>query len=538
MRRVVAPLLAALLVAGCTPPSPGGGPATTPTTPGSTATTGPVKTRTGPAASVPPAGDSGRVYTSPDRPDLPLPEVNLPGFASPPPGSGISRYLAQRPAWVSCDKGECASVLVPLDHAAPDGTAITLSLARVRATAPKLGTIFVNPGGPGEPSLWLAKGFRRKGLEAYDVVAWDPRGSGASTPVRCADGRAIDAYLALDASPDDQGEMDALLAGNKSFAASCAANSGKLLRHVSSVDTVADMDLLRRLLGEPKFNYLGYSYGTYLGALYAETYPANVGRMVFDSPVNITRDASISQANGFDTALGIFAKWCAEQKCSLGGTRAAVLESIVALFERLDASPAKAGGRRLTQSLAALGVAAFLYRSEAAFGALLTGIKEAQAGDGSSLLAAADRLEGRSSDGTYNALFAAFPAIGCADSLDSGIAGALQDWKSDQEKSPIFAKYLGPGLLCPIWPVRPGPEVRITAAGTPPILIVGATGDSATPYAYAVWMADQLSNAVLLTYSGEGHATYGMNKSACVDEAVSAYLASGALPPDDKVCAD
>lgn len=491
---------------------------------------------------VPSPTPTDRSLTSPDRLDSPLPQVSPPGFADPPAGTGLDRYTSQTLDWADCTlegtHGDCATVLVPLDYGAPDAQAITLSLFKRPATAtPYLGTLFVNPGGPGEPGRELAAGnsidFAK--LAGYDIIGWDPRGTGESTPVDCGDPSGIDRVLALDSTPDTPAATQALFDGWKQFGLDCLAHSGPLLAHVSTQETVADLDILRGLVGSAKLNYLGYSYGTLIGALYAQTYPGLVGRMVLDSPVNITDDDSISQAAGFDQALDTYAAWCARSTCGLGSTAPAVIAAITALLDQLGTQPLPAGDRHLTQSLAVDGISLYLYFDESAWTDLTHSIQWAQQGDGRYLLAAADAMWGRDATGNY-ALFPAFAAIGCLDSADSGIAGAETDWAEAKASASVFGTYFGIDATCVQWPVKPVDLPVIHAAGAAPILVVGATGDPATPYAYAPWMAGQLASGVLLTYDGAGHATSFNGRSSCVDTAVAAYLTGARVPPNGLYC--
>jgi len=487
-----------------------------------------------------PTATTQRNWNSPDRPKSTIPNVKPAGFINPPAGSGLRRYTKQALTWSDCTVSKqavkCASIAAPLDYASPDGQAITLKLVKVAATAsPRLGTIFVNPGGPGEPGTTLAVSFQRTGLEQYDIVGWDPRGAGGSTPVVCDNGATVDKWMQLDQSPDNATEKQALLDGWKAFGASCLAKSGALLQHISTQDTVQDLDMMRQLVGDAKLNYLGYSYGTYIGAVYAQKFTANVGKLVLDSAVNITQDESVVQASGFDLALGNYADYCASKKCSLGSTKQAVLDTITKLLDKLDSPISGDTTRKLTQSIATDGIALFLYADSQYWDQLTEALEKAIAGDGRYLLYYGDQLRGRGTDGQYDTSFFAFPAIGCADSQDDGIARAYSDWGSDEKKAPIFGKFFGPYLTCVQWPVQGDAPLDITAKGAAPIVVVGATGDSATPYQYAAWMADQLDSAVLVTYNGNGHATYG-GKSTCVDNAVVAYFAKGTVPPDGLFC--
>ncbi|MDO5286963.1 MAG: alpha/beta hydrolase [Actinomycetia bacterium] len=489
-----------------------------------------------------PTATTSRRLDSPDRPQLPVPDVKPPGFINPPAGSGMGRYTSQKVLWQPCTIGgvdlECTRIAAPLDYAAPDGQALTLTLSRVKATQEKVGTIFVNPGGPGSGGIGLAARFNRTGLEMYDIVGWDPRGTGTSTPVVCHNGAEIDALMQLDQSPDDEAEKQALLAGYRALGQGCLEKSGPLLHHISTLDTVQDLDLMRHLMGDSELSYLGYSYGTYIGAVYAEKFPQRVGKLVLDAAVNITDDESVIQASGFDLALGNYAEYCAKSgSCPLGSTKDEVLKTIVDLLEKLDQSPATGDGtRKLTQSLALDGIAMFLYFDSSEWDALTTALEQARRGDGASLLRVADLLRDRNPNGQYDTSHFAFPAIGCADHQDDGSERAFADWQLNQKKAPVFGKYFGPGVTCTQWPVAGTKPFEITGAGASPIVVIGATGDSATPYQFSAWMADKLESGVLVTYEGNGHATYGNGKSACIDEAVVAYFAEGKVPPDGLYC--
>jgi len=466
-----------------------------------------------------------------------MPDVSPAGFRRPPPGSGLGRYTQQHLDWRSCgDTAECAEVAVPLDYADPDGTAITLAVKRIRGGAGVQGSLFVNPGGPGGSGWDMVDRYGQTFQGQFDVVGWDPRGVGRSTPVQCQNGTALDAFYDLDSSPDDETEVRALVDGTRTFALSCLARSGRLLQHVSTVETVKDLDLLRQLVGDAKLNFLGFSYGTRIGATYAQLFGPTVGRMVLDSAVNITDDTTIIQAQGFDRALEHFAQWCVEGNCQFGTTTEQVIARVTGLWDRLDATPLRVGGRQLTQSLAVIGVLTPLYQDQEAWPYLRQALGQAFAGDGSMLLQYADLYNERNSDGRYGQLLFGFNAVRCLDAGDSGLTGALREAEQDARKARIFGRYFGPDLVCPLWPVGAQQSLgRITGPGAAPILVVGTTGDSATPYEYARWMADQLESGVLLTFDGEGHGAFG-GRSSCVNRTVMAYLTKGTVPTDGTVC--
>ncbi len=471
------------------------------------------------------------------REPSPMPEITPDGFREAPPGSGLQRYIDQDVDWVECGTNiDCAEIAVPLDYDEPDGEAITLALRRHDGGEGVQGSLFLNPGGPGGSGLRMADGYGPAFVGSYDVIGWDPRGVGRSTPVDCMNGAALDDYYALDTSPDSPEEEQALLDGTREFVDSCLAKSGRLLAHISTVETVKDLDLMRQIVGDPALNYLGYSYGTEIGAVYAQLFGPNVGRMVLDSAVNITDNVSVIQAQGFDRALEHFAQWCAAGECDFGRTGADVVARVVELWDSLDATPLKVGDRELTQSLAVTGTLQPLYQDESEWPQLRQALSDAFAGDGTRLLAYADAYNGRSSAGEYGQLLFAFNAIRCLDDGDPGLDGALADAENAAEQAPIFGPYMGADLVCPLWPVPARePLPTITGPGAAPILVVGTTGDSATPYEFAQWMAGQLESGVLLTLDGEGHGAFG-GANQCINSHVFGYLLQGRVPDFGTVC--
>lgn len=474
---------------------------------------------------------------SPDRQLDVTSNAQPPGFTTPPAGSGRQRYLNQRLDWQPCGQQQCAKMVVPLDWEQPDGQAITIALKRKQALgADKLGTLFVNPGGPGGSAQDYAASFNVDGLEGYDIVGMDSRGSGQSTPVVCGTTKQLDDFFSLDGSPDDQGERDALVSASKQFARQCREKSGPLLDHITTIETVYDYDLARQLVGDEKLNFYGVSYGTYLGAVYAQLYPGNVGRMVLDSAVQLGPTDEVVQAEGFDLSLHNYAKWCVANSCGLGNSEDGVVKTFTDFFAGLDAKPLTTlGGRQLTQSLAVNGVALFFYGGAEVY-STLTQIMQStlQSKDGSLLLRASDTLNDRTAAG-YGTLATAFPAIRCADTPDGGIQKAFDTWVNrDQKRAPIFGQLFGPDVICAVWTAKPGPKIHFDAAGAAPILVLGNTGDSATPYQQAVSMSKILQSAVLLTRDGPGHGVYG--NTACIDEPVRAYLNDGVVPKPGLSC--
>ncbi|MFE0702542.1 alpha/beta hydrolase [Streptomyces sp. NPDC058872] len=474
------------------------------------------------------------------------------GLSAPSSGA-LKKYYGQTLKWRDCgvEGFQCATLRAPLDYAKPDGEEIELAVSRVRATGPgkRLGSLLVNPGGPGGSAVGYLQGYAGIGYPApvrarYDMVAVDPRGVARSAPVECLTGAQMDAYTQVDQTPDDPAEVDALSTAFKEFAAGCEKRSGKVLPHVSTVDAARDMDVLRAVLGDAKLSYVGASYGTFLGATYAELFPDRVGRLVLDGamdPSLSALDLNRDQTGGFETSFRAFAADCIRQPdCPLGtGSVAAAGEALKKFFRDVDAEPVPTGeSRELGESLATIGVIAAMY-DEGAWPQLREALTRAMNGEGSGLLALADSYYEREADGTYANLMSANAAVNCLD-LPPAFSSAAEVSKavpSFEKASPVFGEGLAwAALNCTYWPApATGRPHRITAEGAAPILVVGTTRDPATPYRWARSLAEQLSSGTLLTYEGDGHTAYGRG-SDCIDTAINAYLLEGTPPEDGKRC--
>ncbi|MFF0741453.1 alpha/beta hydrolase [Streptomyces sp. NPDC004111] len=446
---------------------------------------------------------------------------------------------------------KCATMQVPRDYAKPDGDRIELALIRAEAADKKnrIGSLIFNFGGPGGSGVTGLPGFGKdydKLRSRYDLVSFDPRGVGNSAPVECQDAKELDAYYAEDMTPDDAAEEKAYAESLKKYAAACEKNSGTELPHVGTTNAAKDLDLMRQVLGDDKLHYFGISYGTELGGVYAHLFPKKVGRAVFDAvvdPTQTSEQGSLGQAKGFQLALTNFAKDCVARgdDCKLQGSTPAEIEAgIVALLQRLDKQPIPAsGGRQLTQSQATNGIVQTLY-SKDFWPYLEQGLDEADGGNGSLLLVLADSMNGRNEDGSYSNIGAANAAINCVDSKERyDLAHAKSKVAEFRKASPVFGDFLAWGLSgCSTWPV-PGQWVTpdVSAPGAAPIVVIGNTGDPATPYEGARKMADALGKGVgvELTYKGEGHGAYN-GGSACVKTAVDEYLLEGKVPAAGKVC--
>ncbi|GAA0460109.1 alpha/beta hydrolase [Streptomyces sp. NPDC046215] len=470
----------------------------------------------------------------------------------PPPS--LRPYYAQKLTWRPCGTTgfECATLTAPLDYDHPQsGDEVKLAVSRKKATGPgkRLGALMVNPGGPGGSAVGYLQHYAGLGYPAavrarYDMVAMDPRGVGGSEPITCFTDAEMDAYTKVDQTPDDATEVSELADAFISFADGCANRSGKLLRHVSTVDAARDMDVLRAVLGDGKLTYVGASYGTFLGATYAELFPSRVGRLVLDGALDPSLDArqvNRDQTAGFQTAFTSFAEDCIKRKdCPLGtGGTTAAGHRLGALFQQIDAQPLATGKpRKLTESLATTGVIAAMY-DEAAWGVLRSALSAATRGDGSPLLKLSDAYYERDGSGTYSNLMYANAAVNCLD-LPAAFRspGEVRSAVPDFEKaSPVFGRNLAwSALTCAYWSAQAtGRPHRISADGAAPILVVGTTRDPATPYPWAVALASQLSSGRLLTYEGDGHTAYTRG-SGCVDAAINDYLLTATAPPATRKC--
>ncbi|MFG2997248.1 alpha/beta hydrolase [Streptomyces sp. NPDC048340] len=468
--------------------------------------------------------------------------------------AALRPYYDQKLSWRDCGVPgfQCSTMKAPLDYARPEAGDIDIAVARRPATSPgkRLGSLVVNPGGPGGSGIGYLQAYAGIGYPApvraaYDMVSFDPRGVDRSSPVQCLTGPAMDKYTQVDQTPDNAAERSLLVAAFKEFAAGCQARSARVLPHVSTVDAARDMDLLRGVLGDEKLTYVGASYGTFLGATYAELFPGRVGRLVLDGAMDPSRPAlelNRDQTEGFETAFRAFAKDCAKQPdCPLGrGGPDAVAARLKEFFRKVDAQPVPSGDddRPLGESLATTGVIAALY-DENAWPQLRESLAAAMDGDGSGLLGLADSYYEREPDGKYANLMYANAAVNCLDQPPAfaGPEAVEAALPSFEKASPVF----GPGLAwaslnCAYWPVKAtGKAGPIAAKGAAPIVVVGTTRDPATPYKWAQALAKQLDSGVLLTYDGDGHTAYGRG-SDCIDTAINTYLLEGKAPADGKKC--
>lgn len=480
-------------------------------------------------------------------------QSSRPSTTSAPDTEGVAEdllpFYSQELTWTECGVGfDCTDVTAPLDWEDPGKGEITLSVVRHRAEGAPVGSLLTNPGGPGASGVDLilnnldyAVGADL--IENFDVIGFDPRGVGASTAVTCYDAPQMDEYLyGIPAAARGTAEWEAeLLDSHKAFAEACDANSGGILPYITTVNAARDMDLIRAVLGDKQLNYLGYSYGTFLGATYAKLYPEKAGRLVLDGAIDPAvpgLEVGATQALGFESALRAYMQDCLDSgECPFNGTVDEAMTDLGALLASVDSTPLKSGdGRMLGADSLMTAIIAALY-SQDSWGYLTQALDEALQGDPTSALFLADFYNGRE-NGTYTDNSAeAFRAYNCMDYPveDDPAAEAATNAKIAQGAPTIAPYWTGPDS-CSVWPYPPtGTRGEIKAEGAGPILVIGTTNDPATPYEWSESLANQLEEGVLITRVGEGHTGYNKG-NACVDDAVEAFLLDDVVPEDDLRC--
>ena len=465
----------------------------------------------------------------------------------------LAGYYAQKLRWTPCNNGfQCARLLVPFDYSRPAWKRFSLPVIKLPASGPgaRIGSLVVNPGGPGASGVQYAEQARGAVSAAvrarFDVVGFDPRGVGGSQPaVHCMTGSQYDTYYATSDTPDTAAQLATVVAESKLFASQCGKNAGPLLPYVGTRSAARDLDVLRAALGDPRLTYLGKSYGTYLGAWYAQMFPRHVRALVLDGaldPDATSADINNTQAQGFEVALRSFTANCMHTSgCPLGqgNSVSAGIAKLQGLLDRATRRPLAndlGDGRPADGALLLEGVVASLY-SKSYWPTLRTALQDAFGGDGTVLIQLADALLERGSNGTYSNLADSNMAVNC---LDRPWPRALSAWRSAaaqaQQAAPQFGEPIVWGSLpCAYWPVKSFALPRITAAGARPILVVGTTRDPATPYRWAQALSRELKSGVLLGWNGDGHTAYMMG-SSCVDTIVNSYLIKGAVPRSGTVC--
>ena len=448
--------------------------------------------------------------------------------------------------WKELSTGVQAGHLdVPIDYANPGSGSFTLYLVRHLAADPstRIGSLLVNPGGPGYGGTDLAVGadgiYGKSVLDSFDIVAWDPRGTGRSTPaVDCID--KYDPFFSLDSSPDTAAERQAILDAAKTFGADCLAKNPKILPFVSTRDSARDMDAIRRALGEPKVSYFGFSYGSELGVTWASLFPTTVRAMVIDGAADQSvgyLQQNLEQAAGFERTFDTFLANCSKRPdCAFSnsGDAAGAFDTLSAAA---DASPVKTrtGRPDVTQGVLTTAVADAMYATFA-WPQLERALADLQHGNGDGILSLYDSYYQRRADGTYGNELEAYFAINCLDDPGTKDPQVVFDMQGEFAKvAPrLGASWILELQFCAAWPVPAAPPVKVDAKGAGPVVVVGTTGDPATPLVSTRHMAQALEDGRLVVVTADQHTGYGVN--SCVDSAVDDYLVGLRAPSNELVC--
>lgn len=476
------------------------------------------------------------------------PEPQDPSVAADAPES-LKEFYTQQVDWSDCEKAmQCAKVKVPMDYANPQTQTIELAVVKLPATGKKTGSVVVNPGGPGGSGYDMVAQsnslFSKKLRGAYDMVGFDPRGVKRSAPVTCLTDAEQDQQRQTDYDLETDAGLAAYEAQSKADAAQCQQKTGPLLGFVDTISSAKDLDVLRAVLNSPKLDYLGYSYGTKLGANYAQLFPDKAGKLVLDGALDPTltiQTLGLGQAKAFEAAILSWASNCVKgSNCPVRGTPEQAVQQIRDLNATYDATPQKTDdGRLLTGAGFSSALSLAMYSTDL-WPVLQARLDQAFKGDPNGMMELADYAADRDPNtGKYTSNTAfAFTAINCLDyQMNSDPAAMRADAQALQTASPTFGKYLGySAASCKNWPYPSKAEPKpITAEGTGPIVVIGTTRDPATPYVWSQALRQQLSSAVLVSWNGDGHTAYGRS-NACVQNAVDDYFVDGKTPQDGLVC--
>lgn len=484
---------------------------------------------------------------------------STPDTTSKPTGEEVEAqlkpYYEQVLNWTDCEDGfQCTTAIAPMDWANPSPeTDIELAMVRHPATGTSMGSLFTNPGGPGASGY----DFVRDGLdfavdenliENFDIVGWDPRGVGRSTPVTCYDAEQLDDFIfgIPEAAVGTPEWLADVTESSIDFGQACLAGTGPVPQFIDTQSTVHDLDMMRAIVGDEKLTYLGYSYGSDIGSYYIENFPDKVGRIVVDGATDSSIsvfEVGLTQTKGFQRALENYLAACPDMfdDCPFTDGVDAALAQIRALYDRYDANPVAApDGRMMDAGVIDIAMSMALYSVDS-WSFLNDLFSEAEEGETDTAFFLADYYYSRDTDGTYsdNSL-EAFLAIYCVDyPVESDPAVLAQQEVLLQEASPTTYRNFPPtgDLTCANWPYKYiGPGITaLTGEGAPPVLVVSTTGDPATPYEWGVALSEQLQSAQLITFHGEGHTAYGQG-DPCIQSTVDNYFIKGIVPTEDPQC--
>lgn len=512
--------------------------------------TGPIDpARSTPVPQAPPARATGPEQGA--RPDA----IRFTTPTGPNP-TALRAFYGQRPAWKICGNGpdQCASVRVPVDYARPEGATVAIALHKVVAISPKerKGTLFINPGGPGESGLGFAEAadsvFPPHVLARFDIVGFDPRGLGESGGFECLTAADLDAQYAADPTPETVAERSTLERAASERAGGCLRRGGELARHMGTESVARDLDILRDSVSDQRLNYYGVSYGTLIGATYADLFGTRVGLMVLDSAVTAdgadgptptqseVDDSAREAADGFDDTVDDFVTACTEgDRCPLGATQSEAISTLVRFIDRLEKRPLPtdiATLPTLTQGWAVAAVDDGL-RDPGSWIDLRDALGAALDGDGTDLAEFAMSSAYRNDDGSYDT-----PSFGgnslpitCADWPPSvwDRVSASADVVSSH---PLWARLENyPVPPCAGWtgPVRK--NVTVGATLPTPVLVIGNDRDPVTPISSTEAMAVAFAGSRFVSVDADGHGALD-NDNSCANQVIEDYLADG-IPPDD-----
>lgn len=438
---------------------------------------------------------------------------------------------------------DCGTAVVPQDWSTADnGKTFKIALMRARSLDPanRKGSVVMNPGGPGGSGVDYLPSLAQHVtglLQHFDVVGFDPRGVGSSDNVKCISNADLDAQFGYEPDPVSQASFDGEVALSRHIADGCGQKFGEELRLFSTEQTARDLDVIRAAVGDDKLTYLGFSYGTLLGAVYAEIFPTKLRAAVLDGTIDPREtpvQASEGQAMGFEKALENFSAWCSANpsRCPIAADPKG---AIAAALANARTAPAKdRTGRVATEGWVFWSIASSLY-DDGYWEYFGQSISDLSKGDPRRTFVLADGYAQRDPNGTYSTLFDANNAVNCADAnyptIDE-VRSLQTQWRA---KYPLFGAPLAIGMLtCSVWPAKKDPYPVGPATGAPPILLVGTTGDPATPYESTAKLADMLGVGQILTWDGQKHTAYP--ETTCVRNAVDNYLVNLVLPAKGLHC--
>lgn len=447
-----------------------------------------------------------------------------------------------------CGNFLCATIKVPLDYKKPKGKKIDIAIRTLSAGIPskKKGILLINPGGPGGSGVDFVESasgiISQVVLDEFDIVGWDPRGVGQSSKLKCTAYNLDFLFDDIDYSPDDEAELSALEDVNKKIGEDCVEDNPDLAKHLNSKDATRDMDEIRKSLGEKQLNYLGFSYGTVLGQLYATMFPKNYRAMVIDGVVDVGENPLESAGNqgiGFEKAFDSFFEYCREVTCKYSKDQDP--KAVYAqLSKQVDATPIKT--QDLVESYVGpaqfdLGTGVYMYGGRESWPSLDDALTALQSGETSGIMLGYNSYLGRSGSGIYDGSYASFLSILCADGKLASGEDLYAYGKSIAEKAPLFGEAVVLlGAQCSFWPnATDAKAFKVNNSKGNNIMIIGTTGDPATPVQASRDVAKKLQNSSYVEFKGEGHTAYGRS-NACVDNTINSYFIDLKSPKSNTYC--